>query len=151
MVERYNKEIIQAAKTATKCENASVTQRMVKVIKALNIKQYHEENDAVYQNLHHVENSLLHQRVQGTIIASVTPILAKLVEEGVREGILADYMFTPLLFRRRLSCRGSVGKLIGVGSGRGTGFLIMVAGRLLTLVSMGLYQIKSVQQLEQHE
>ena len=89
LVERYNKEIIQAAKTAAKCENASVTQRMVKVIKALNIKQYHEENDAVYQNLHHVENSLLHQRVQGTIIASVTPILAELVEEGVREGIFA--------------------------------------------------------------
>lgn len=87
LVERYNKEIIQAAKTAAKCENASVIQRMVKVIKALNIKQYHEENDAVYQNLHRVENSLLHQRVQGTIITSVTPILAELVEEGVREGI----------------------------------------------------------------
>lgn len=65
-------------------------------------------------------------------------------------GILADYVFTPLLLEEGYLA-GSVGKLIGVGSGRGTGFLIMVAGMLLTLASILLYQIKSVQQLEEHE
>lgn len=87
LVERYNKEIIQAAEAASRCKNTSVIERMIKVIQSLNIKQYHEGDNAVYENLHHVENSLLHQRVQGMMIASVTPILAKLVEEGVAEGI----------------------------------------------------------------
>ena len=64
-------------------------------------------------------------------------------------GILADYIFTPLLLEEGYLA-GSVGKLIGVGSGRGTGFLIMVAGMLLALAAIGLYQIKSVQQLEEH-
>lgn len=87
LVERYNKEIIQAAKAASRCKNTSVIERMIKVIQSLNIKQYHKGDNAVYENLHHVENSLLHQRVQGMMIASVTPILAKLVEEGIEEGI----------------------------------------------------------------
>lgn len=64
-------------------------------------------------------------------------------------GILADYLFTPLLVEDGKLAQ-NIGKLIGVGSGRGTGFLIMVAGFLLTLVSILLYQIQSVQQLERN-
>ncbi len=62
-------------------------------------------------------------------------------------GPLADYFFTPLLLENG-ALAGSVGKIIGVGSGRGIGLLIIVAGILLSFTSIILYQIKSVRELE---
>ena len=37
-------------------------------------------------------------------------------------GILADYVFTPLLLLRKESFAGSVGKILGSGDGRGLAF-----------------------------
>lgn len=62
-------------------------------------------------------------------------------------GILADYIFTPLLVDGG-ALAGSVGKIIGTGSSRGTGFLIMIAGMLLCATSLILYHLKSVNSLE---
>lgn len=42
----------------------------------------------------------------------------------------------------------SVGKIIGTGSGRGTGLLIIIAGILLCVTSVILYNLKSVKKLE---
>lgn len=62
-------------------------------------------------------------------------------------GALADYVFTPLLLDGGTLAH-SVGKLIGTGSGRGAGFLILIAGILLCVTSVILYHIKSVRRLE---
>lgn len=62
-------------------------------------------------------------------------------------GLLADYIFTPLLLKGGAIAQ-SVGKIIGTGSGRGTGLLIMIAGMLLCVTSVILYQIKAVRCLE---
>lgn len=62
-------------------------------------------------------------------------------------GVLADYVFNPLLIDGG-ALAGSVGRIIGTGSGRGTGFLIIVAGGLLCLTSILLYQVPSVKKLE---
>lgn len=62
-------------------------------------------------------------------------------------GVLADYVFTPLLLDGGVLA-GSVGKIIGTGSGRGTGFLILIAGVLLCMIAAVLYNIKSVKKLE---
>ncbi|MHB8061306.1 MAG: MFS transporter [Ruminiclostridium sp.] len=62
-------------------------------------------------------------------------------------GVLADYIVTPMLLDGgRLA--HSVGKIIGIGSGRGTGFLIIIAGVLLCVTSVIVYHIKSVKKLE---
>lgn len=63
-------------------------------------------------------------------------------------GVLADTVFRPL-FVEGGALAGNVGKIIGTGSGRGTGFLIIVAGGLLSLTAIGLSQIKSVRKLEE--
>lgn len=62
-------------------------------------------------------------------------------------GVLADYVFTPLLLPGG-ALADSVGKIIGTGTGRGTGLLIIVAGVLLSATAVALYQIKSVRGLE---
>ncbi|TCS94144.1 MFS transporter [Hazenella coriacea] len=62
-------------------------------------------------------------------------------------GILADFVFTPLLVDGGLLA-DSVGKIIGTGSGRGTGLLIIIAGILLSVTSVILYNLKSIKRLE---
>ncbi len=62
-------------------------------------------------------------------------------------GVLADYVFTPLLVEEGLLAN-SIGKIIGIGSGRGTGLLIIIAGLLLSITAVILYQLKSVKNLE---
>lgn len=62
-------------------------------------------------------------------------------------GLLADYIFTPLLSDGG-ALSGSVGKLIGTGPGRGIGFLIIIAGLLLSATSVLLYFMRSIRQLE---
>ena len=62
-------------------------------------------------------------------------------------GILADFVFTPLLVDGG-ALAGSVGKVIGTGNGRGIGFLIVIAGVLLCVAAILLYRLKSVKSLE---
>lgn len=62
-------------------------------------------------------------------------------------GLLADYVFTPLLVDGG-SLADSVGKITGTGQGRGTGLLIITAGILLSVTSLILFNLKSVKKLE---
>jgi MFS family permease len=62
-------------------------------------------------------------------------------------GVLADYVFTPLLIDGG-ALAGSVGRITGTGSGRGTGFLIIIAGILLSMASVIMYNLKSIKRLE---
>lgn len=62
-------------------------------------------------------------------------------------GVLADYVFTPLLMEDGLLA-DSLGRIMGTGSGRGTGLLISIAGFLLCLSGIFLYQLKSIRALE---
>lgn len=62
-------------------------------------------------------------------------------------GVLADYAFTPLLLPGG-ALAGTVGRLFGVGSGRGIGFFIALAGLLLCALAASLYGMKSIHALE---
>lgn len=62
-------------------------------------------------------------------------------------GPLADYVFVPLLVEGGALAKG-VGSLIGVGSGRGIGLLIIITGILLAFTAVLLYRIKAVRELE---
>ena len=65
-------------------------------------------------------------------------------------GVLADYVFTPLMLDGGVLDR-SVGKIFGTGGGRGTGFLIFIAGTLLCVASVILYNLKLVKKLENRD
>jgi DHA3 family macrolide efflux protein-like MFS transporter len=62
-------------------------------------------------------------------------------------GLLADYIFRPLLVEGG-ALASSIGKIIGVGSGRGIGFLIICEGFLLMIVAIFLPNNKALSQLK---
>ncbi len=62
-------------------------------------------------------------------------------------GLLADYVFTPMLLEGG-TLANSVGRVIGIGPGRGIGFLVILAGVLICVVSVLLYSMKPVRELE---
>ncbi len=62
-------------------------------------------------------------------------------------GVLADYVFTPLLLDGG-ALADSVGRITGTGSGRGTGFLILLAGVLLCVTAVIVYHMPSIRKLE---
>jgi hypothetical protein len=62
-------------------------------------------------------------------------------------GILADYLFTPLLMPDGFLA-SSIGKFLGTGEGRGIGLLIVVSGISIICTSLILSANKSVRTLE---
>jgi len=62
-------------------------------------------------------------------------------------GLLADYLFTPMLLPGGLLA-SSVGRITGTGEGRGIGFLIIVSGFFVLLTSLLLARSTSVKKLE---
>ena len=62
-------------------------------------------------------------------------------------GPLSDKIFTPLLVKGG-ALADSVGRIIGVGPGRGIGLLIVIGGIFVSITSVVLYRVKSIKKLE---
>lgn len=62
-------------------------------------------------------------------------------------GQIADVFFVPLLNEDGFLAN-SVGALIGVGNGRGVGFLIILSGILLSLSALWFYRNRAVRELK---
>ncbi|MFM1603012.1 MFS transporter, partial [Helcococcus ovis] len=62
-------------------------------------------------------------------------------------GLLADNIFSPIMSKGGL-LENSVGKIIGVGSGKGIGLLIIIAGICLSLTSLIIIKSKNIRKLE---
>ncbi len=62
-------------------------------------------------------------------------------------GILADYVFTPLLVEGGIFAN-SLGKIFGIGPGRGIGLLIFISGISVCVTALILYRLKAIMKLE---
>lgn len=62
-------------------------------------------------------------------------------------GIISDNIFNPMLTEGGILAN-NIGKIIGTGTGRGTGLLIIIAGIILSITAIILYSIKSIRKLE---
>lgn len=58
-------------------------------------------------------------------------------------GILADYVFNPLLVENGLLA-DSVGRIIGIGNGRGIGLMLILAGILMSAVAVRMRSIRAL-------
>jgi len=85
-----------------------------------------------------------HGRVWGLIslISHLGFVLAYILS-----GVLADYVFEPAL-KAGGFLADSVGALIGIGSGRGIGFLLIIAGAGFVITALFVSRSKSIRQLE---
>lgn len=90
----------------------------------------------------------IQKEVQGRVWGLIGIIfqLGSVIAYGI-SGPLADFVFVPLLVEGGTLAE-SVGKVIGVGKGRGFGFLIIVSGVLLATTASLLYRKQSVKELE---
>lgn len=62
-------------------------------------------------------------------------------------GALAERVFQPLLLEGGL-LTNSIGKIVGVGAGRGIGFLFILVGIFIILATIGVYQYSPVRLVE---
>jgi MFS family permease len=67
----------------------------------------------------------------------------------VSAGFLADVVFTPLLNDGGILA-SSVGSIIGTGSGRGIGFMFIISGIAISLISLMIFHNKHITALEAH-
>lgn len=63
-------------------------------------------------------------------------------------GVLADYLFTPLLLADGLLTNTMIGRVIGTGAGRGIGLLIVLSGLLLSSTAIIISKLQSIKHLE---
>ncbi|MCL1804051.1 MAG: MFS transporter [Eubacteriaceae bacterium] len=62
-------------------------------------------------------------------------------------GLLADRVFNPLLMESGILA-SSLGRIIGVGSGRGIGLLLIVSGIMLVVLALILGKVHAIRELE---
>jgi len=65
----------------------------------------------------------------------------------ILSGVLSDYVFEPFMSGNSVLVM-KIGKVIGVGKGRGIGLLILIAGMALVITGIVVSRIKSVKMLE---
>lgn len=85
LIERYNMEILTAAKEISEDKSIPVLERMARIIKAINVSE--NEGQEIIEHIHKPQNALLHNKIQNAIISSITPILAEIVHEGNEQGV----------------------------------------------------------------
>ncbi|MBE6023270.1 MAG: TetR/AcrR family transcriptional regulator [Cellulosilyticum sp.] len=87
LIERYNQQILNAAKQAAQNQKLTVYERIIKVVLSMNISQYSQESEGIIEQIHKPQNILMHQKIQKVIIHSITPILSDLIKEGIGLGL----------------------------------------------------------------
>ena len=85
LIERYNTKVLNIAKKIANDKSISVFERMMGVEMALNINNKSEKE--IIEHIHKPQNALMHQKVQRVILTEVTPILAEIIEDGIKEGV----------------------------------------------------------------
>lgn len=85
MVERMGDGLIRRARAAASQKEIPVTERLMRVLVALNAGEGSEK--AVVDSLNAPRNELLHEKARQKVIDEAGPILSGLVEEAVQAGV----------------------------------------------------------------
>ncbi|HBV88826.1 MAG TPA: TetR/AcrR family transcriptional regulator [Desulfosporosinus sp.] len=87
LIERYNVRILQAAQEIAADKSIPVSERIIRVVMALNISG--GSSKEIIELIHKPQNALMHQKIQKVIINGVTPILAGIIREGIEQGLFS--------------------------------------------------------------
>ncbi len=90
MIERITRQLIAKATDIVQKKEIPVLQRLTMTIMALNVNN--ELGLEVMQQVHKPQNALMHQKMQGTLLSGVNPLITGLIEEGIQQDIFrTDY------------------------------------------------------------
>lgn len=87
LIQRYEEQIYSAAANVAKDSSLPVTERLIRVVLAMNISQ--DGGKALVEQMHKPQNALMHQKTQQLTLTRLTPVLTVLIEEGIREGLFS--------------------------------------------------------------
>lgn len=87
LIERYNAQILGAAKEIAVNKNIPVNERIIRVVMALNISSGNGKE--IIDHIHKPQNALMHQKIQKVIINGLPPILTEIIREGIEQGLFS--------------------------------------------------------------
>lgn len=85
IVARYTEMIINRAKGILACSDISLEEKLMGMFMAMKITN--PIDSEMLEDMHKVENVLLHQKMLNQIVMAMAPLLAMVVDEGVGKGI----------------------------------------------------------------
>lgn len=85
IISRITKKLVAKAEMIAGQKEIPVLQRLTLMMQALNVND--DLGHAIMEQVHKPQNALMHQKMQGELLASVNPLITGLIEEGIAEGI----------------------------------------------------------------
>ncbi len=87
--------------------------------------------------------------IQGRVFATRSMLAQSMMPLAyLLSGVLADFIFTPLLVKGGALANTFVGRWLGVGPGRGIGLMIICSGMLLLIISVIAYANPRIRNIE---
>lgn len=87
LIRRQTAELMEAAGKAARDKSIPVEERMIRTIKALKVGGENNGEEAMMEHLHQPQNALMHQKINRIIMQQVPPLLAEVLEDGIRQGL----------------------------------------------------------------
>lgn len=81
IVKRYTDLVTARAEEALRREDIGPEEKLMRTFMAMQMKD--KVNGDMIKDIHKTENALLHQKVLGQFVTAISPILVKVVEEGI--------------------------------------------------------------------
>lgn len=85
VISKTTDQIAERVREAAGKNELPVEDRLLYVFLAMRADHEHEET--LLEEMHKTENALMHQKSLVSLVTAITPVLTKLVEEGISEGI----------------------------------------------------------------
>lgn len=88
LIERIGCRMLRNAQEIAEDKSLPVVERLIRVILSMNVKESGEDGGKeLIEHMHNPKNALMHQKAQKMIIEGLTPILTKIIQEGIDEGL----------------------------------------------------------------
>ncbi|MBE5959825.1 MAG: TetR/AcrR family transcriptional regulator [Lachnospiraceae bacterium] len=82
---RYNEKLLQRAWAVANQENIPAEIKLLQTISALHLNE--EEGKEILMEIHKPENVKMHQKIMVMLLKEVTPIIGKVIRDGIKEGL----------------------------------------------------------------
>ena len=90
MIQRMMDQCMARARKAASDKSKSIPERLPQIIRALNMED--RLGEEMLQQMHKPQNALMHQKMQQQMINGIVPLIAELVEDGIKAGMFqTDY------------------------------------------------------------